>query len=219
MASVAKYAPYFRVQLVRSTAPDYLDRNEFNNNAVQGRLLTDLFLDVLRAVVTSNHLIAPLHAMEAPEYSEPGDFETVGDRQAYYRDHRDILTKIGVDLARRFARTPITALVVDTSENRWAAVSYDVGFEHTIFLEKRLIDVIMQNTPEARLFGFLVFYHEITNLFRGWVGAVLSYFSLHCISYFSVCVATHYHTIPTQESHPTGLRLYNPRKGNIGSVR
>jgi hypothetical protein len=177
MATIAKYVPYFKVQLMDSIAPDYLDRTEFSDNASHTRLVVDLFIDVLRAVVMSNHLIAPLHAMEAPEYSEPGDFDTFSDRQAYYRAHRDTLTQIGVDLAGRFARTPITALIVDTSENRWAAVSYEVGFEHTVFLEKRLIDVITQNTPEARLFGFAVFYHEIVNLFRGWVRAILTYMS------------------------------------------
>ena len=156
---------------MQSREPLYLERAPFNSDP--RHLLSQLFMEVLIAVATTNHLIAPLYALYDHDSFVLEDFQTSASRQAYYQLHADILIKVGVELLQRFARTPIQILVVDTSEPRWAAVLNAPGSEHTIVVEERLVKVVLADTPEARLFGFAVAYHEIGHLFRRWVSFTL----------------------------------------------
>jgi len=73
------------------------------------------------------------------------------------------------ELRQRLANSPLTVLIVDTTKPRWAAFSSILGRESTIIVEQRLVDVIKLGTPDSRLFGFLVVYHEFAHLIRRWV--------------------------------------------------
>jgi hypothetical protein len=164
---ISHHIQYVHVSIFWSSAPLFLERTTFNHNP---GLLSQLFTEVLITVATANHLLAPLHALYDANSFILENFKTSASRQVYYEDHADHLNKIGEELLFRFARTPIIVLIVNTPEPRWADTLNAPGFEYTIVVEEQLANVILANTPEARLFGFAVFYHEIGHLFHKWVG-------------------------------------------------
>jgi hypothetical protein len=169
MDKIPLYLARFKVKIVRSNDPDYVVRTEFNDNRRHTQLLVELFTNTLRTVATSTHLLAPLHAISNPDTLEVKRFETPSGRQTYCDYHWDTLNGLRVEMCKRFARTPITVIVVDTHENRWSTVSSEGGLEYTVILEQRLVDVLTADTPDGLLFGFLVFYHAIAQLFQLWV--------------------------------------------------
>jgi hypothetical protein len=171
MAANTNPLQYVKVTVMRSSAPFFFERAAFNDDP--GHILSGLFTEVLIAVATSHHLLAPLYAIYDPNSFIPEDFQTTMSRRAYYHNHAHLLNRLGTELLRRFAATPISALIVDTSELRWAAVLNAPGFEHTVLLEQKFVNIILADTPEGRLFGFVVFYHELAHLFRRWVSFAL----------------------------------------------
>jgi hypothetical protein len=183
--NTAYLAQYVKVTIMRSRPPLFIEHSTFNDNS--GQILRILFTNALIAVATTNHLLAPLHALLDPNSFNPADFEAPIARRAYHQVHTEILKNIETHLMQRFTRTPIVVLVVDTTQPRWAATSNLEGHEHTILLEQRTVNIILSNSPEARLFGFAVFYREIAHLFRRWVCFIHTVSPFHCSSDSTLC--------------------------------
>ena len=179
--------PYFSVIIKRTTAPRCLERAEFIDDPHD--ILANLLKSVLRAVVTSNHLLAPLHCIYNHESNDPIPtvLDSPASRRAYYAVHAEELAQIREELAYRFARAPISVLVVNTNHNRWAAVSAGGGLESTILVEQRLVDIVLAGTPEGRLFGFAAFYHELGHLFLTWVGFSPIFHHKSNLIFYSIC--------------------------------
>jgi hypothetical protein len=180
--------PYFSVLITRTTVPQCLERAEFINDPQH--ILANLLKSVLRAVVTSNHLLAPLHWIFSHESNKtsPRVLDSPASRRVYYVVHAEVLVQIREELAYRFARAPTSVLVVKTNHSRWAAVSACSGLENTILVEQRLIDIVLAGTPEGRLFGFAIFYHELSHLFRTWVGCSPFFHRKSNLIFYSICM-------------------------------
>lgn len=151
--------------------PDY-DRSTATSEDVH--LLEPIVTGVLKALANpepgkSHHLLSPFLALLSPdEYQSKNHFKTYIARRDYQVDNAKQLDDIGMRLRGRFSLTTIVILIVDTSEARWTAVSRCEGMEHTILVERRLVKILAQSSPESRLFGFQCFYHELGHLFRIW---------------------------------------------------
>lgn len=207
---------YMKIIVMRSSAPLFVERTAFNGDPAN--ILCQLFTDALTAVVTSPHLLAPLYALYDHDSLTPGDFETPASRRVYYADHAGNLSQVKAELLLRFARTPIVVLFVDTpNPPSWAMVVHACGLEHTVIVEKRLVDIILADTPEACLFGFAVFYHEIAHLFRRWVcpTVILSSWSFLIPTFFSIFQRPQYYPslprrfarLATNKHSMTGAKL------------
>jgi hypothetical protein len=155
-------------------------------------VLEPIVINALKALADpapgkSHHLLAPFLALSSPDQCVSKSFETFTSRRDYQVKNSQKIEDIGSGLRGRFSRTPMVLLIVDTDEPRWTAVSRCVGMEHTILVERRLVKILLEDSPEARVFGFLCFYHELAQLFRIWA-SIPQYFLYYTIPSISVRV-------------------------------
>jgi hypothetical protein len=164
-----------KVQFFNSLGgPDY-DRSSATSEDVD--LLQPIVTSVLKALANpepgkSHHLLAPFNALLSPDKYLSKTFKTGTARRVYQAHHMKKLEEIGTRLRGRFSRTTMVVLIVDTSHPRWTAVSRADGMEHTILVERRLVKILAQRSPESRLFGFQCIYHEIGDLYRIWANTI-----------------------------------------------
>jgi hypothetical protein len=164
---------HIKVEVYNSSSRYY---ERFPPSTPHKTFLLSLVTDLLKALADPtqkfHHLLAPLLSLMPKAPLELSNYASPESYREYISENVAKLCRIAYEIRERFSHTPLVFLIVDDQDVRWAETFPVLGMENTVIIEKQLMDVLALQTPEARLFSFLVVYHEIGHLFKQWVSFI-----------------------------------------------